>query len=189
MTRPSRPRAALKFLGWLAAAASVFAYAIHTYTSGTMARWYYYEATADGYAVSAKHFAEATPERPASLIIGEFAALSGLQAVPVRAGQVLPRGATGVIGLDVLRAGTRVRVEGPRLVVLQPWQVGEAKGFTFREGFSHKNVRANPISGVWNLIMVMLMGLTLGFTAEGFTDLIGVRLRRSDHTVDRGGAV
>ena len=66
-----------------------------------------------------------------------------------------------------------------------PWQVRESKGFLFRDGFTHKHVRTNPVSGVWNLVMVILMGLSLGLMAEGFTDLLGVRLRRSEHTVAR----
>lgn len=34
--------------------------------------------------------------------------------------------------------------------------------------------------------MVLAMGLSLGLMAEGFTDLLGVRLQKSDHSVSRG---
>jgi hypothetical protein len=80
----------------------------------------------------------------------------------------------------------RARIVGNQLLVLVPWQVRESNGFTFWEGFTHKNVGTNPYSGVWNLVMVLAMGLSLGLMAEGFTDLLGVRLRKSDHSISRG---
>jgi hypothetical protein len=186
MRPPSRERAALKFLAWLLVSAALFGYAINEYASGAMLRWYYYQAKADGYAVNARAFAEATPAHPAALQIGAFTRVDGLRAVRVRAGDRLPEGATGVIDADTVRKGMRARLDGDHLLVLVPWEVRESNGFTFRDGFAHKNIRANPLSGVWNLVMVLLMGLSLGLMAEGFTDLLGVRLQKSDHTVSRG---
>lgn len=151
MRPPSRRRSALKFLAWLLVSAALFAYAINTYTTGRMVRWYYYQAKADGYAVDARAFAGATPERPAALQVGTWTSLDGgRRAVPVRTGDPLPVGATGVIDLDTIHKGVCARVVGDQLLVLVPWQVRESNGFTFREGFTHKNVGTNPFSGMWN---------------------------------------
>ena len=185
MLARSRRAAAVKFAAWAATTALVFAYAVAVYTSGALVRWYYYEATANGYAVDARSLGEATADRPVALGIGNFSAVDGARAVRVSAGDRLPEGATGVIDLPTVTRGDRVRLEGDRLVVLVPWELRESKGFMFRDGFAHKHVRANPWAGVWNLVMVMLMGLSLGYLAQSFTDLIGLRLQRSDHTVSR----
>jgi hypothetical protein len=179
----SRTRATIKFTFWACATVAVFAYAIHSYRSGTLAHWYYYQARADGYAVNTRAFADATPERPASLVVGTFEGLDGLQAMPVKRGQVLPEHATGVIDTATVEDGRRVRLEGDRLVVLVPFEMKEAKGFKFRDAFTHKNIKTNPLSGVWNLVMVGLVGLCLGYLAEGFTDMIGMKFSKIDHSI------
>jgi hypothetical protein len=183
MHRKFRVRALVKFLFWVVATTVVVAYAINTYRSGQMVRWYYFQSKADGYAVNATAFQQATRENPISLIIGEYADVSGLRAVRVTKGSRLPEGANGVIDLATVEKGDRVRVDAGRLVVAVPWQIKEAKGFKFRDGFTHKNIRTNPLSGLWNLVMVGLVGLCLGFLAEGFTDLIGLEFQKIDHSV------
>lgn len=55
-----------------------------------MINWYYWEAAADGYAVNANTFKEATKEKPVSLEIGPHAEITGLQAVPVKKGRGCP---------------------------------------------------------------------------------------------------
>ncbi len=182
MRRP-RLRAAVKFFFWAAATLVVFTYAIHFYRSGKMVHWYYYKAKADGFAVNTKTFADASPEKPASLAVGDFKILDGLKATPVKAGDILPAETTGVIDLRTVEDGKRVRLRGDRLDILVPWQFKEAKGFKYKDSFTHKNIKTNPVSGVWNLVMVGLIGLCLGYLAEGFTDFIGLKFKKIDHTV------
>jgi hypothetical protein len=178
-----RGRALIKFLFWAVSTVLVFAYAISTYRSGQMVRWYYFQAKADGYAINAKAFEQATRENPVSLVIGEFADVAGQRAVRVAKGSRLPQGTNGVIDLATVDAGDRVRLDGGQLVVTVPWQIKEAKGFKFRDGFTHKNIRTNPWAGLWNLVMVGLVGLCLGFLAEGFTDVLGLKFEKIDHSV------
>jgi hypothetical protein len=183
MKHISRTRAAIKFLFWACATVAVFTYAIHSYRSGALVHAYYYKAKADGYAVNAASFQHATLERPVSLTIGSFEDVLGLKAAPVSKGSVLPRGTTGIIDHPVVQKGERVKLQDGALVVMVPWQLKESKGFTYRDGFTHKNIQTNPWSGVWNLVMVGLIGLSLGYLAEGFTDLVGLRFEKIDHTV------
>jgi hypothetical protein len=176
-------RAATKFIFWALATVLVFAYAIHFYRSGKMVSWYYYKAKADGFAVNTRAFSDATVEHPAVLAVGEFSSLDGLKATPVKKGDRLPTGATGVIDLKTVGESKRVRLDGGRLMILIPWQFKEAKGFKYKDSFTHKNIATNPLSGVWNLVMVGLIGLCLGYLAEGFTDFIGLEFKKIDHTV------
>lgn len=178
-----RVRAAIKFLFWVMATVLVFSYCIRFYRSGTMVHWYYYKAKADGFAVNTKTFKDASPEMPAVLAIGDFRVLDGLKATRVKNGDVLPAEATGVIDLKTVEEAKRVQLVGSQLKVLIPWQFKEAKGFKYKDSFTHKNIRTNPLSGVWNLVMVGLIGLCLGYLAEGFTDLIGLKFQKIDHTV------
>jgi hypothetical protein len=178
-----RRRALIKFCFWVLMTVLVFGYAIHFYRSGTMVHWYYYKAKADGFAVNTKAFANASPEKPASLQIGAFTKLDGLQTVRVKKGDILPEQTTGVIDLKTVEEGKRVRLDGGALTVLIPWQIKEAKGFKYKDSFTHKQIRTNPLSGVWNLVMVGLIGLCLGYLAEGFTDLIGLKFQKIEHSV------
>lgn len=178
-----RIRAAIKFMFWAVATVLVFSYCIRFYRSGTMVDWYYYKAKADGFAVNTKAFSEATPDHPAVLTVGTFSSLDGLKATAVKKGDRLPTGTTGVIDLKTVGEGERVRLAGSELTVLIPWQFKEAKGFKYKDSFTHKNIATNPMSGVWNLVMVGLIGLCLGYLAEGFTDFIGLKFQKIDHTV------
>lgn len=178
-----RFRAVIKFCFWVVATVFVLSYAIHFYTSGVMVHWYYYKAKADGYAVNSKLFMDATPEKPALLAVGDFKKLDGLQATLVKKGDVLPEHTTGVIGMDVVEKGRRVVLEGDQLKVMIPWETKEAKGFKYKDTFTHKNIQTNPLSGVWNLVMVGLIGVCLGYLAEGFTDMIGLKFQKIDHSV------
>ena len=179
----NRMRAAIKFLFWAVATVLVFTYAIHFYRSGKMVHWYYYKAKADGFAVNTRAFQDATPEKPAVLTIGDYSTLDGLKATAVKKGGILPAGTMGVIDLQTVQEGKRVQLDGDQLKVLIPWQFKEAKGFKYKDSFTHKNIRTNPLSGVWNLVMVGLIGLCLGYLAEGFTDFVGLKFQKIDHTV------
>jgi hypothetical protein len=183
METQSRGRALIKFLFWMVATVLTFSYTINTYRSGQLVRWYYFQAKADGYAINAKAFEQATRERPVSLAVGDFPDVRGLRAARVTKGSRLPEGTNGVIDLATVDAGDRVRLDGGQLVVTVPWQIKEAKGFKFRDGFTHKNIRTNPWAGLWNLVMVGLVGLCLGFLAEGFTDVLGLKFEKIDHSV------
>ena len=57
----------------------------------------------------------------------------------------------------------------------------EAKGFKFKDTFKHKGVETWPWSGVWNVLIVALLGLSLGLMAEGFTDMLGLKLEKIQH--------
>jgi hypothetical protein len=178
-----RRRASIKFAFWALVTVVVFTYAISTYRSGQMVHWYYFKAKADGYALNTRLVSDATPQNPATLAIGNFEDVSGLRAVAVRNGDVLPEGATGVIDLATIAEGRRARLSGSSLIVMIPWQLVESKGFMYRDEFTHQNVQTNPQSGVWNVLMIGAMGLSLGYLAEGFTELLGLRLKKIDHTV------
>jgi len=177
----SSRRAVLKFAFWALAAAIVSSYAIQAYTSGLMVHWYYYRAMEDGYAINHKDLMDATPENPLYLKVVDKDEITGLEAVVVKKGDVLPQNATGVISQSIVQKGQRVAVEGDQLKVMIPWVIQESKGINYKDTFAHKSVQTNPLSGVWNLVMVVLLGVTLGFLAESFTDMFGFKFRKSVH--------
>jgi hypothetical protein len=146
-----------------------------------MVRWYYYTANKDGYAVNANTLGGATKDNPAVLEIGMFEAIQGLQAVLVKKGDRLPTNANGIIENKEIKEGKRVALEGNKLKVLVPSQITEAKGFKYKDTFKHKGIRTNPWSGVWNALMVIVFGFALGSLAEGFTDLMGLKLKKIEH--------
>ncbi|MBF0528989.1 MAG: hypothetical protein HQK55_06925 [Deltaproteobacteria bacterium] len=181
MAENFKTRGAIKFVFYLILCIAVGWYWVNFYESGDMARWYYHTSKVDGYAINAKTFAQATKDKPISLEIGKFDTINGLQAVQVKKGDRLPSNANGVIDEKVLKEGKRAVLEGNKIKVLIPWQIKEAKGFKFRDTFTHKGVLTNPWSAVWNVVMVISFGLCLGFMAEGFTDLLGIKLKKIQH--------
>jgi hypothetical protein len=181
MATPSKGRAAVKFAFWTVVAGVLITIVARSYATGQMAAWYYYRSSLDGFAVNANALADATKESPAVLKVGAFGRINGLVAVPVAKGDRLPANATGVISSDVLKAGRRAYLRGDEVVVTVPWEIKESKGFKFKDTFSHKGVRTYPWSAVWNVVMVLGIGLSLGLMAEGFTDLIGIRLEKIRH--------
>lgn len=181
MAQRSRGRSAVKFLFWAAAAGATIFYFVHTFRSGQLASWYYHRAAADGYAVNANAFNDATPEAPAQLAIGQFDTIDGLQAVPVKKGDRLPRNANGIITRKILDDGKRAQITGSTITVKVPWEIKMAKGFKYKDTFKHKGVRTWPWGGVWNVGLIFVLGLTLGYMAEGFTDVLGLRLTKLKH--------
>ena len=181
MTGPSRIRATIKFLFWTAVACVFITVVARSHLSGQMKAWYYYTASEDGYAINANTFKNATKDKPAVLEIGQFARIEGLQAVLVKKGDRLPADANGIITADVLKQGRRATIQGNQISVTVPFQIREASGFKFKEGFMHKGIRTNPWSSLWNLGMVLGLGLSLGFMAEGFTDVLGIKLEKIRH--------
>jgi len=181
MAETHRGKAAFKFCFWLVISVGLFGYIIHSYTSGQMIQWYYYTASLDGYAVNANLFMNATKDKPVLLNIVKQDEVKGLVAIPVAKGDRLPRNANGVISLAEIKAGKRVVLEGQTIKVTVPWQIKEAKGFKFKDTFMHKGIRTNPWSGAWNVAMVLCLGLALGLVAEGFTDLLGMKIEKIQH--------
>lgn len=181
LAEQSKGRAAIKFLFWTAAAIAVIVYVAEYYATGKMASAYYHTATVDGYAINSNTFGQATKENPVALTIGAFDKIEGPVAVPVKKGDRLPVNANGIISNEVLEAGKRARLEGEAIQVLVPWEIKESKGFKYKDTFKHKGVKTDPWSGVWNVAMVILLGATLGFMAEGFTDLLGWKIHKIRH--------
>jgi hypothetical protein len=178
---PSKTRSAIKFAFWTAAAAGMFCLVAYSYVSGQMTSWFYYSAAKDGYAVDADSFRDASPAKPAFLEIGGFEQLKGLQAVRVKKGDRLPIGANGIVVDEIVTAGKRVVLEGTRLKVTIPWEIQQAKGFKYKDTFKHKGIRTFPWAALWNVFVVIGLGICLGFMAEGFTDLIGIKLEKIRH--------
>jgi hypothetical protein len=66
--------------------------------------------------------------------------------------------------------------------------VKESKGFKFKDTFKHKGIETWPWVGVWNVLIVALLGVSLGLMAEGFTDMLGLRLEKIRHNEKVRGA-
>jgi ElaB/YqjD/DUF883 family membrane-anchored ribosome-binding protein len=176
-----KTKGATKFVVWGALAVALCVYAVYEHTSGKIDQMYYHSTKLDGYAVNTNEFFTATKEKPALLAIGKAEEIKGLMAVPVKKGDRLPKGANGVIEKKVVEEGKRAKVEGDKLVVTVPWQIKETKGFKYKDTFIHKGVKTDPWCGVWNVAMTIAIGLCLGFMAEGFTDLLGWKIKKIEH--------
>lgn len=182
MTDPSsRGRGIVKFVFWTLVATAVIVFTVRSYTSGQMAEWFYHRASQSGYAVNADAFKNASKDKPALLQVTTGDALAGLQAVRVQKGQRLPRNSNGVISDEVLTKGKRATLAEATLKVMVPWEIKEAKGFKFKDSFKHKGIETWPWVGVWNMVIVALLGLSLGLMAEGFTDMLGLKLEKIRH--------
>ncbi|MBU1712603.1 MAG: hypothetical protein KKD47_05805 [Proteobacteria bacterium] len=177
----AKTKGTIKFVFWTAVSVGLFYYASLSYTSGQMASWYYYKAKTDGYAVHSAYFKKANKENPAILQIGKFDKIEGLQAVEVKKGDRLPINTDGIIDQKVLKEGKRAVLEGESIKVMVPIQIKESKGFKYKDSFKHKGVQTNPWSGAWNVVMVLSIGLALGLMAEGFTDIMGLKLSKIVH--------
>lgn len=183
MADNQKSRGAVKLVFWTALSLLLVFYAWWSYTSGQMVEWYYYKAKTDGFAVNANTFANATKEKPMTLEIGKFEPIVGLQAVAVKKGDRLPINTNGVISKKELEEGKRVKLEGDKLVVMVPMQIKEARGFKFKDSFKHKGIETNPWSGPWNVAWVLALGVCLGYSAEGLTDVFGLKLTKIVHHV------
>lgn len=177
----AKTKGAIKFLFWLAVSVGLFYYAFHSYNTGQMVSWYYYKSKSDGYAIHSSAFKNATKENPVMLQIGKFDTIEGLQAVEVKKGDRLPVNADGVIDKKVLKEEKRAKLEGEMIKVMVASEIKDAKGFKYRDSFKHKGVMTNPWSGAWNVGMVLVIGLALGLMAEGFTDIMGLKLSKIVH--------
>ncbi len=181
MAEVSKGRGAIKFIVWAAIAAALSIYFWVDYYDGTQVSWYYYRAANDGWAINAQTFRDATKDKPAILQIGSFERIEGLQAVPVKKGDRLPANTNGVIDKKTVSEGKRVALDGNTLKVTIPMQIKEAKGFKFKDTFMHKGIETNPWGGVWSVAFILLLGVSLGLMAEGFTDMCGYKLEKIKH--------
>ena len=181
MAEQHRGRAAFKLVFWAAAAAGLMFTVARSYTSGQMAAWFYHTAAVDGYAVNADTFMDATKERPVLLQVASVDRIEGPIAVLVKKGDRLPANANGLIAEEVIKKGERAVLEGSAVRVSVPWQVKEAKGFKYKDTFKHKGVKTYPWAAVWNVLITLGLGLTLGLMAEGLTDLVGLKFDKIRH--------
>jgi len=176
-----KKRGAIKFVFWTAVSLFMIWFVASSYTTGQMARWFYYQTDMDGYAVNTKTFKNASKEKPAILEVTQAKEINGPVAILVKKSDRLPENANGVISMKILGEGKRAKLEGNAIKVMVPWQVKEVKGFKYKDTFIHKGVVTNPWSGVWNVAVVIALGLTLGLMAEGFTDFLGWKIKKIDH--------
>jgi len=176
-----RVRGTIKFVVWTALSAAVCIYFWMEYFNGNLQRQYYYKAKSNGWAVHAEAFKDATKDKPAMLQIGSFEKIEGLQAVPVKKGDRLPFGATGIIDKKTVDEGKRVTLEGNTLKVTVPWQIKDSKGFKYRDTFTHKGVETDPWGAVEAVLFILVLGFCLGSMAEGFTDMIGMKIEKIKH--------
>jgi len=181
MAEASKARGAIKFVVWIAVAVGLTVYFWAEYYNGNLAKQYYYKAKANGWAVNAETFKDATKEKPAILQIGSFEKIEGLQAVPVKKGDRLPTNTNGVIDKKTVDEGKRVALDGNTLKVTVPSQIRESKGFKFRDTFKHKGIETDPWGGLWAVGFILALGFALGMTAEGFTDMCGYKLEKIKH--------
>ena len=177
----ARRRGVVKFSFWTVIAATVMSLTVRSYMSGQMAEWFYHRAAVSGYAVNADMFKDATKSKPAVLQISTGNEINGLVAIRVEKGDRLPRNTNGVIADQTVTKGRRAVLAGATLQVFIPWEIKDAKGFKFKDTFKHKGVETWPWSGVWNVIIVAMLGLSLGLMAEGFTDMLGFKLEKIQH--------
>jgi hypothetical protein len=185
-------RGIVKFLFWTAVAVIVTMVAIRSYTSGQMTGWFYHRAAGGGYAVNVDLFRDANKAAPARLQIVNRDTIEGPVAVRVKKGDLLPRNTNGVISDKIIKEGKRavvVAVDGVEtLEVREPWKMEQAKGFKFKDTFKHKGVETWPWAAVWNVCIVLILGLALGLMAEGFTDMLGIRLEKIQHHTGSKGS-
>jgi hypothetical protein len=181
MAEPSKTRAAIKFGFWTLAAALLVTMIVQAFVSGKMASWFYHTAGNDGYAINADTFKSATRDKPAILQVGQLDRIEGLVAVPVKKGDRLPANCNGIISSEILKKGKRAKLDGNTVTVMVPWEIQDAKGFKFKDTFKHKGIETDPWAAVWNVAMVLALGLALGLMAEGFTDLLGMKLEKIRH--------
>lgn len=181
MAEKGKGRAWIKFAFWTLASAGVLAVVVHSFVSGQMESWFYYRAGSDGFAVDADSFKGATEKAPAVLQIAAVGEITGLQAVPVKKGDRLPRNANGVIGTEIVEKGRRAALVGGGLEVRIPWEIKQSKGFKYKDTFKHKGIETYVWGAVWNVVIILLLGVTLGYLAEGFTDLLGLKIGRMQH--------
>lgn len=190
MTQPvnQQRRGIIKFSVWTLVATAVMIWTIRSYMSGQMSQWFYHRAAVAGYAVNADTFKSASKTNPALLQVATGDVLNGLTAIRVEKGARLPRNTNGVISDEVIAKGKRAVRDGATVRVLEPWVVKESKGFKFKDTFKHKGIETWPWVGVWNVLIVALLGVSLGLMAEGFTDMLGLRLEKIRHNDKVRGA-
>ncbi len=174
-------RGTIKFLVWTAVSVAICVWFWAQYFNGTLQKQYYYKAKTSGWAVNATAFNDATKDKPAILQIGKFDKIEGRQAVPVKKGDLLPANATGIIDEKTVKEGKRVALEGNTLKVLIPSQIKESKGFAFKDTFTHKGIETDPWGAAWAVGFILVLGLALGSMAEGFTDMIGMKIHKIKH--------
>jgi hypothetical protein len=181
MAEVNRTRGTIKFLVWTVISGAIIAYFWMQYYNGTLLKQYYYKAKTSGWAVHANNFKDATKDKPAILQIVKADTIEGLQAVPVKKGDLLPTNTNGIIDEKTVKEGKRVKLDGNTLIVTVPSTIKDSKGFKYRDTFMHKGIETDPWGGVWAVAFILILGFTLGSMAEGFTDMIGMKIEKIKH--------
>jgi hypothetical protein len=181
MAEKFRARGTIKFIVWTAISVAICVYFWMQHYNGNLLQQYYYKSKTAGWAINADTFKDASKEKPAILQVGTFDKIEGLQAVPVKKGDRLPLGTNGIIDEKTVKEGKRVALEGNTLKVTVPWQIKESKGFKFRDTFMHKGIETDPWGAVWAVVFILVLGFSLGSMAEGFTDMIGMEIKKIKH--------
>jgi len=141
------------------------------------------------------NFWDATRENPATLKIVKVDKIAtpqeikerklpfeaGLAAIPVKKGDVLPKGANGVIEMRYIKEQKRLKVEGDVMTVWEPWKWREAKGIMFKDSFKHKAIEPFFWSAFYFPGFMLLIGVSLGLMAEGFTSMMGMKVKKIEH--------
>ena len=145
MADASTTRGAIKFIVSAAIVAALIAYLWVEYYNGTLISWYYYQAASDGWAINSDAFKNASKDEPASLEIGSFQKIEGLQAVPVKKGERLPPNTNGVIDEKTVQEGKRVTLEGNTLKVTVPYKLRTTAGFKVQGILQAQGYRNIPV--------------------------------------------
>lgn len=135
-----------------------------------------------GYAVNTASISGASESNPALLKVTRKRNVGAMEAFPIKKGDIIPIGVNGTIKKIVLLDGKMASVEhGEEIQVLLPWEIKDSKGFKFKDTFKHKGIKTLPLAAVWNVLIVIGLGVSLGYMAEGFTDFLGMKLEKIQH--------
>lgn len=179
--RKFRTRGTIKFLIWTVLSGALVFYFWAQYFNGNLLKQYYYKAKTSGWAVHANNFKDATKDKPAVLQIVKVDKIEGLEAVPVKKGDLLPTNANGIIDEKTVKEGKRVVLDGNTLKVLVPSTIKDSKGFKYKDTFMHKGIETDPWGGAWAVAFILGLGACLGLMAEGFTDMLGMKIEKIKH--------
>ena len=135
-----------------------------------------------GFAINEKSIEGASKNNPVLLKVTYKRDVNPGEAFPVKKGEILPLNVDTVIKKDALLDKSLASLQGgDELQVLVPWEMKDAKGFKYKDTFRHKGIKTLPIAALWNLLIVVGLGVSLGYMAEGFTDMIGIKLDKIQH--------
>lgn len=135
-----------------------------------------------GYAVVGSSLEGASEGSPVTLEVTRKRNIQPNQAFPIKKGDILPLNVTAIIKKEVVVEGSVASLTPDKqLTVLVPWEIKDAKGFKFKDTFKHKGIKTYPVAAIWNVLIVFGLGISLGFMAEFFTDVLGIKVEKIHH--------